>query len=160
MTELERTARYLRETFTGDAWHGDSIAKTLDGVTAEQAAAKPLANAHSIWELVLHVTFWLDAVTLAMNGTPLVQHSVPGYMQMNFPPVKSAEQKAWEEAKARMLAAAEKCAGAIAKFDPAKFHNKVPGRQYDFSYALPGIVSHTIYHGGQMALLKKAFASK
>ena len=155
MTELERIAEELRRAASGDAWHGDSIAKTLEGVTAEQAAAKPLANAHSIWELVLHVTYWLDAITLAMNGTPLVQHSVPGYMQMNFPPVKSAEQKAWDEAKARLMAAAEKCAGAIAKFDPAKFHNKVPGRQYDFSYALPGIVSHTIYHGGQMALLKK-----
>jgi len=27
-------------------------------VTAEQAAAKPLANAHSIWELTLHVAAW------------------------------------------------------------------------------------------------------
>lgn len=158
MTELERIAEELRRAANGDAWHGDSIARTLEGVSAEQAASKPLANAHSVWELVLHVTYWLDAVTLAMNGTPLVQHSVPGYMQMNFPPVRSTDPKAWEEAKARLMSAAEKCAGTIAKFDPAKFGNKVPGREYDFAYALPGIVSHTIYHGGQMAMLKKAFS--
>jgi uncharacterized damage-inducible protein DinB len=155
MTELERIAEELRRAVSGDAWHGDSIAKTLEGVTAEQAAAKPLANAHSIWELVLHVTYWLDAITLTTTGTPLVQHSVPGFNEMNFPPVRSAEQKAWEEAKARLMTSAEKCATAIAKFDPAKFSTTVPGRKYSYDYALPGIVSHTIYHGGQMAILKK-----
>ncbi len=158
MNELERIAEELRRVTTGDAWHGDSLKKTLQTVSAQQAAAKPIANAHSIWELVLHVTYWLDAITLTTTGTPLVQHSVPGFDQMNFPPVKSTEPKAWDEAKARLMTSAEKCATAIAKFDPAKFGNEVPGRKYKFDYALPGIVSHCIYHGGQMAMLKKSFA--
>ena len=158
MTELERIAEELRRATSGDAWHGDSIKKILEHVKAGQAAAKPIANAHSIWELVLHVNYWLDALTLAMHGTPLVQHSVPGFDQMNFPAVKATDEKAWGEAKARLFTAAEKCANAIAQFDPAKFHATVPGRKYTFDYALPGIVSHTIYHGGQMAMLKKGVA--
>jgi uncharacterized damage-inducible protein DinB len=156
MSELERIAEELRRATTGDAWHGDSLKKILDGVTAQQAASKPIANGHSMWELVLHVTYWLDAITLTTTGTPLVQHSVPGFDQMNFPPVKSTEQKAWDEAKARLFTSAEKCANAIGKFDAAKFGTAVPGRKYTYDYALPGIVSHTIYHGGQMAILKKA----
>jgi hypothetical protein len=159
MNELERIAEELRRATTGDAWHGDSIKKILSGVSAQQAASKPIAHGHSIWELVLHVTYWLDAITLTTTGTPLVQHSVPGFDQMNFPPVRSTEPKAWEEAKDRLYSSAEKCAAAIARFDPTKFHATVPGRQYKFDCALPGIVSHTIYHGGQMALLKKAFSN-
>ncbi len=156
MNELERIAEELRRATTGDAWHGDSMKKILERVSAKQAVGKPIANGHSIWELVLHVNYWLDAVTLAMHGTPLVQHSVPGFDEMNFPPVRSTEPKAWEEAKDRLFTAANKCADAIERFDPAKFHSTVPGRKYTFDYALPGIVDHCVYHAGQMAILKKA----
>jgi uncharacterized damage-inducible protein DinB len=160
MTELERTANYLRETFTGDAWHGDPMKKILVGVSHEGAAAHPIADAHSIWELVLHITAWLEMFERTLHGTPLPQHNVPGYDEMNFPPVRATGAKAWKEAQEHMYAAAEKMAAGIALFDAAKMTAKVPGRDYDFGYALPGIVAHSIYHAGQIAILKKAFSGQ
>lgn len=160
MTELERTAKYLRETFTGDAWHGDSVKKILVGVDAQKAAARPIAEAHSIWELVLHIAAWLEMFEATLHGTPLPQHSAPGYGEMNFPPVRATDAPAWQEAQARMYAAAEKMAAGTAKFDAKKMSAKVPGREYDFGYALPGIVSHSVYHAGQIAILKKALTTK
>ena len=58
MSEIARLADQVRRAFEGDAWHGDSIKELLAGVTAATAAARPIKNAHSIWELVLHIAAW------------------------------------------------------------------------------------------------------
>ena len=55
-TELERLDEQLRCAFEGGSWHGPSVREALDGVTAEDAWRHPIAGAHSIWELVLHLS--------------------------------------------------------------------------------------------------------
>jgi len=50
-------------------------------------------------------------------------------------------------------------AAAIEDFDDAKLQDTVPGRQYDFYYLFHGIVQHSLYHGGQIAMLKKALSA-
>ena len=62
MTESVRLADQIRRAFEGNAWHGDSVLELLAGVDAKTAAAKPIKNAHSIWELLLHIAAWDDAV--------------------------------------------------------------------------------------------------
>ena len=47
----------------------------------------------------------------------------------------------------------------LEKFDDAKLQAIVPGRPYDFYHLFHGIVQHSLYHGGQIAMLKKALAS-
>jgi len=56
-------AEQLRRAFEGDAWHGPALLELLQDVDAVTAAAKPLPDVHSIWELVLHVAVW-DAAGL------------------------------------------------------------------------------------------------
>src|SRR6266446_1439447 len=68
MSETARLADQIRRAFEGDAWHGDSIKELLTGVTAETAAAKPIKDAHSIWELALHIAAWDDAVLRRIGG--------------------------------------------------------------------------------------------
>ena len=41
----------------------------------------------------------------------------------------------------------------------ARLQDTVPGRQYDFYYLFHGIVQHSLYHGGQIAMLKKAMSA-
>ena len=53
MSEIKRINDQLKRAFEGTAWHGPSVSEVLAGVTAEQAAAHPIAGAHSIWEIVL-----------------------------------------------------------------------------------------------------------
>ena len=48
-------AEQLRRAFEGDAWHGPALLELLQDVDAATAAARPLPDVHSIWELVLHV---------------------------------------------------------------------------------------------------------
>ena len=62
MSETARIAEQLERTWAGDAWHGPSLDELTDGLTAKQAAAHHVSEAHSIWELVLHMRGWLREV--------------------------------------------------------------------------------------------------
>src|SRR5580700_4091961 len=90
MSEAHRIADQLRRAFDGDAWHGDSVFEILNGVTATRAAARPIAGAHSIWELVLHIAAWDGAVLRRLGGTAIELRD-----EQNFPPVKDTNEAAW-----------------------------------------------------------------
>ena len=156
MTELQRLADQHHRIFTGDAWHGPALREILKDVTAKQAAAHPVAGAHSIWELVLHIAAWVAIVDAAIHGKPLPSHSAKNIKQLDWPPVRKTDAAAWRQAQQQVYAAAEMLRRSIRGFNPKRLREKVPGRNYDFGYALPGIVQHTLYHAGQIALLKKA----
>ena len=62
----------------------------------------------------------------------------------------------WFDTQDSLFRNAEKLAEAIEKFDDAKLRDIAPGRSYDFYYLFHGIVQHSLYHAGQIAILKKA----
>ena len=66
--EPKRLEEQLRRAHEGEAWHGPSLLEALAGVSAEQAAARPIAGAHSIWELVLHLGSDYSLVLRRLSG--------------------------------------------------------------------------------------------
>src|SRR5271167_2554942 len=97
MSDAVRIADQLRRAFDGEAWHGDSLFEILEGVTAAQAAAHPIAHAHSIWELVLHIAAWDGAVLRRLGGLAVTLADAE-----NFPPVKDTSEAAWRAALAEV----------------------------------------------------------
>ncbi len=81
-SEGVRIAEQLRRAFYGSAWHGPALLELLKDVDAATAAAKPLPDVHSIWELVLHVAVWDDAALRRLDGDKWQPTGVT-----NFPPV-------------------------------------------------------------------------
>jgi len=69
-TEIDRITDQLERDHSGDAWHGSPVTAILDGITAAQAAARPIAAGHSIWEIVLHMTGWKQEVRRRLSGAP------------------------------------------------------------------------------------------
>ena len=63
MQETEMIADQLERAYRGDAWYGPSVRAVLEDVDAAMAAAHLLAQAHSIHEIVLHMTAWTREVT-------------------------------------------------------------------------------------------------
>ena len=62
MREVERLRRELTATMDGDPWCGSAVTNILNGISADKAAAHPINGAHSIWELVAHMTAWANEV--------------------------------------------------------------------------------------------------
>jgi len=154
MSETARLADQIRRAFDGDAWHGDSIVEILQGVNAKMAAAHPIKNAHSIWELILHIAAWDGAVLTRIGGT-----AVQLVDEQNFPPVKDTSDAAWRTAVEHAQHIHNELVKAVAAFPDSRLQEQVPGKTqsyYNFFYMFSGIVQHELYHAGQIALLKKA----
>jgi uncharacterized damage-inducible protein DinB len=155
MTEAARIADQLRRAFDGDAWHGDSVFEILDGVTATQAAARPINSAHTIWELVLHIAAW-DGAALRRLGGAAVELSDAE----NFPPITDTSAAAWRKALAHLRRVHEELVSAVSTLTDARLSEIVPGKEgshYTFYYMLHGVAQHELYHAGQIALLKKTW---
>src|ERR1700685_1416006 len=93
MSESARIADQLHRSFDGEAWHGDALFEILEGVTADRASARPIKSAHSIWELVLHIAAWDDAVRQRLGGVAVTLSDAE-----NFPPVTDTSEAAWRAA--------------------------------------------------------------
>src|SRR6185312_12174068 len=155
MTEVERIRNQFQRAFNGQAWHGPSVLSLLDGVTAEQAAAHPVPGAHSIWELTLHIAAWEDACRRRLEGDPAQLND-----DENFPPVSDASENAWENAKRKLIASHQRLLDVLATVDDSRLDQPImESAEIPFSSAyvtLHGGVQHTLYHAGQIAILKKA----
>jgi len=153
MTESVRLADQIRRAFEGNAWHGDSLLELVADVNPKTAAAKPIKNAHSIWELLLHITAWDDAVRRRAGG-----ETVDPSDEQNFPSVKDVSEAAWRQAIESMKHTHNELIKAVAAFPDSRLQDQVPGKTekyHNFFYMFSGIVQHELYHAGQIALLKK-----
>ena len=150
-SETKRIADQLHRAYTGHAWHGPALRQLLRGVTPKQAAARPLRRAHTIWELVLHVTAWKGAVLRRLQGKALSLSPA-----QNFPPMPKATPANWNSALAALQAAQDDLHRAVAALPDSRLRKIVPGKRYTVYFMLHGLVQHDLYHAGQIALLKKA----
>ena len=152
MTETHRINSQLKRAQEGTAWHGPSLRELLAGVTAEQAAAKPVPNAHSIWELVNHVITWEQIARRRLEGEG--QFEIPD--EINFPPVTDVSEAAWQATLQSLEASHRSLREGIKKLDDDKLEETTPGTSYSNYVLLHGVIQHDLYHAGQIALLKKA----
>jgi len=150
MSEIQTIIDELKNIHDGDAWHGPSLKEILSGVSAEQAAAKPLANAHSIWELTLHVAAWEGVFMRRLAGLQINEPE-----EGDFPAVTDASEEAWRRTLNRFDEEHLRLIEAVATLTDERLSEIVPGKDYTVEYMLRGILRHHVYHAGQIALLKK-----
>jgi uncharacterized damage-inducible protein DinB len=154
MTEGERIAEQHRRAYHGEAWHGPSVFELLEDVNAARAAARPISAAHSIWEIVLHLTSWESIVRSRLVGDPMNVTA-----DLDWPKPAAASPAAWDQAKAALHEASEGLRVVIARMTDAKLLEIRPGTQSTYYDLVHGQVQHSLYHAGQMAVLAKGRVS-
>jgi uncharacterized damage-inducible protein DinB len=157
MTERERLVDQFEREIAGQPWHGPSLASILDGISAEQAARKPSPDAHSIWEVLLHMTGWKREVAHRAQG-----HAAAEPAQGDWPPVGDVSDRRWLEAQEDHRRAQRELLDLVRGLDDDRLSARVPGNSAAFIGAgislkatLYGLLQHDVYHAGQLALLKK-----
>jgi uncharacterized damage-inducible protein DinB len=155
--ESKHIAELLDRVMTGDPWHGPSVERVLDGVTTAQAASRPPGGAHSIWELVLHMTGWAREVTARLGGRAAQEPS-----EGDWPEIGQATSDRWQAARAALFAAHDELGAAIRRLDSGRltqpvldFRNSAMGTGLSHYLTVHGIVQHTVYHSGQIAIVKR-----
>lgn len=151
MGEMERIVDQLQRAFDGRAWHGPSVMALLSDVDADQAAARPLKDRHTIWELVLHINAWRGKVGRVLGGEEMESLS----KEEDWPPVDDKGVEAWAGAVEELKRVHDGLLEAVSGFSESRLDETVPGASYSFYNMLHGLVQHDLYHAGQIAILKK-----
>jgi uncharacterized damage-inducible protein DinB len=152
-SEAQFLAGQLKLICDGGAWYGDSVFEILHGITAEQALARPIQKAHSIWEIVLHMTAWGRVDMLRMQGQ--VAKEPP---EGNFPKPGTSEAE-WQIALKTLREVILGLSEAASKLSPEDLDRKLArGGDNTYRENLHGAVMHIVYHSAQIAVLKKEFA--
>jgi uncharacterized damage-inducible protein DinB len=155
-SEAALIADQLRRAFDGSAWHGPAVLELLEDVDAATAAAKPLPDVHSIWELVLHVRAWDNAGLRRLAGETAKLKGDANFPLVPTPPTEVA----WQEAVAAATRTHKTLVETIHGLPDKRLRDRVPGKPYDFYHMFHGIAQHELYHAGQIAILKKTQPGK
>jgi uncharacterized damage-inducible protein DinB len=156
VNEIHRIADQLEREHSGEPWHGSPLLSILEGIDHGRAAARPLPAAHSIWELVLHLTSWKNEVRHRLAGSPAGEPR-----EGDWPAVSDVSSNAWSDAREKLEIAHRLLLSAVRDLPeqnlpvPTNDHRGegIAATHYEL---LMGVLQHDVYHAGQIALLKKA----
>ena len=138
----------LDEGYEKKTWHGPNLKQSIKGVTAKQAAWRPGAGRHNIWEVILHAAYWKYAVRRRIEGGKRGSFVLQGSNFFVRPEKGNLNEAAWstdkrllEQEHRALLATVAKClrTARAARFVPQLY----------------GIAYHDIYHAGQIRLLRR-----
>jgi uncharacterized damage-inducible protein DinB len=152
----------LRKAHADDPWHGPSVVDTLDGLTAEQAAAHPIPNAHSIWEIVLHLAAWQGEAARRLEG------NAPDLPQEgDWPEPGEIAEESWQQARHRLETTLDHLREVLATRSNAdldhpggSLSDRALGTGVPYRTMVVGALQHAAYHSGQIVMLRKALTER
>jgi hypothetical protein len=149
-SEIELIAGQIASGYREGAWPGVSVRDVFHGMSAEEAAAHPIADAHSAWEIALHLGFWHDAARRRLAGDP-----VDYGPEEDWPAPPAPTDANWQKTLADVDRSLSDLIDAVRRLPPERLDDVVPGRKFSVYFMLHGIPQHDLYHAGQVVLLNK-----
>ena len=152
-SEIALLLRIIDQSYVKKAWHGPNLRGSLRGLTAGEAAWRPHAGRHNIWEIAVHAAYWKYAVGRRLTGAK--RGSFPLKGSNWFPRTSDLTEKLWlEDLRLLEQMHREMCA-AIGKLSAKDLPRKAPGGSSTIEAVVYGIACHDVYHAGQIQLLKR-----
>jgi uncharacterized damage-inducible protein DinB len=149
--EARRLEEQLRRALEGEAWHGPSVLESLAGVSAEQAAAHPIPGAHSIWELVLHLTSDYTLVLRRLAGDARQESPAE-----DWPACPVPTDANWRQALEELARLNEELRRQVSSFPEDRLDQPLVDEPPYTAYTqFIGVTQHHLYHAGQISLLKR-----
>lgn len=143
----------LRKAYIGDAWHGNNVSHIISSVKDNQAFSRPIADAHSIAEIVLHLTSWTEEVSSRLMGKISAEPA-----KGDWPNPIEETTTAWDAIVSDFHIENEKLINLSMSFmadDWAKHVQTPSGRGLSYFELFNGLIQHHAYHAGQISLLLK-----
>jgi uncharacterized damage-inducible protein DinB len=150
--------KVLRNLVYGKGAHVDPVA-CVEDVSADLATRRVEAYPHSIWQIVEHMTYWMNYELEKIAGH---EPCFPDKALESWPaePVPASEER-WQETERRFAGTLARLA-ELAKSDASVLGRAVTEvarpdqKQQSTVYALLAqIIAHNSYHAGQIALLRR-----
>lgn len=143
-------AKHLKDVHFGGNWTSSNLKDNLTDVNWQQATTQ-VNSFNTIATLVYHVNYYISAVLKVLQGGPL---EASDKYSFDLPPIES--QRDWDNLLDKTFADAETFALLIEQLPEHKLWESFADEKYGTYYRnIQGIIEHTHYHLGQIALIKK-----
>jgi DinB superfamily len=143
---VESLLTLLDEGFDRRSWHGPNLRGSLRGVSPKQAAWRPRAGRHNIWELVMHAAYWKYVVRRKITGAKRGSFPLPGANWFARPVKPTAIE--WKKDLALLADEHRKLRAAVAGVPASDLRGKK-------GWMIRGAAAHDLYHAGQIRLLRR-----
>jgi uncharacterized damage-inducible protein DinB len=151
--EIALLLQILDEAFAKKSWHGPNLRGSVRGLTVAQAAWRPTAGRHNIWEHVVHAAYWKYIVRRRLRGEKRGSFPFKGSNWFVRPVV--AEEGAWREDVGILEEVHRALRDAVAGLSARELHVTPAGSKVSNRAMLTGVAAHDVYHAGQIQLLKR-----
>ena len=134
------------------SWHGPNLRGSIRGVTSQQAAWRPGADRHNIWELVVHAAYWKYVAWRRLTHAKRGSFPREGSNWLAPPQVT---EKAWKTDIELLADTHRTLREAVASLRPRDLARKPAGSKVSTLALVTGIAAHDLYHAGQIQLIKR-----
>lgn len=138
----------LDEAYEKKTWHGPNLKQSLKGVSVVQAAWRPGAGRHNIWEETLHAAYWKYVARQRIEGSKRGSFALKGSNFFPRPEKGNATEAAWAADRKLLESEHRTLRAAVAKV------LRTP-RGAKFLRHVYGVAFHDVYHAGQIRLLRR-----
>jgi hypothetical protein len=153
MSLTKQMAKHFREIHFGGNWTCSNMKDNLADVTWEQATTQ-VYSFNTIATLVFHTNYFVGVALEVLQGKPL---NGDDKLSFDHPPVQS--QQDWEKLLEKSWSDAENFAALVEQLPESRLWEDFTDPKYGNYYRnIHGIIEHTHYHLGQIALVKKIVA--
>jgi uncharacterized damage-inducible protein DinB len=151
--EVAQLLSILSQAYDRQSWHGTNLRGALRGMSPRQAAWRPGADRHNIWELVVHAAYWKYTALRRLTGQTRGSFPLKGSNWFRRP--DEVTEKAWRADVALLEQMHRSLMAAVAKLSPRELHHTPRGSKVSNFKLLSGVAAHDLYHAGQIQLLKR-----
>ena len=150
MTSSFQLAKHFREVFFGGNWCTVSLKPILADVTRTEAMTE-VHSFNTILALTYHIGYYVTAVLKVLQGNTLDAHDKYSF---EHPVVNSEEE--WQQLQQMIWDDAEAFAALVEQLPEEQLWQDFADPKYGIYFRnLFGVIEHTHYHLGQVALIKK-----
>lgn len=154
MSLCSQLASHLDQVIFGGNWTASNLKDQLSDVTFEEATTE-LKQLNTILALTYHIGYYITAILGVLDGKKL---EAKDKLSFDHPKLKS--QLDWERFKNKLFDDSELLIAFIHKTPDAKLNTFFVAEKYGtYHRNILGLIEHTHYHLGQIAIIKKLLKS-
>jgi hypothetical protein len=142
----------FNEIFNGSPWYGETFEAKVNGITDVKAFVQPFNVAHSVAEIVAHMTYWRKGLVARLEGDNTFSLSMED--ADNWVSIEKLKGKGWK----KIVDDFNESQNKIIHLLPRKtddFLKDEYSKGSSYEYLIQGIIDHDIYHLGQIGLIKR-----
>ena len=145
-----RLAKHFGGIYFGGNWTDSNLFDSLKDVSWQEAVTQ-VSNCNTIATLTFHINYFVEAVLKVLEGGPL---DAKDKLSFTHPPIESKED--WDNFLEKIWINAKRFAELVEQLPEQKLSKVFVDKKYgDYYSNLTGIIEHSHYHLGQIAILKK-----